>query len=91
MTVGTILLLTLGLFGAAWFQVREVELALAFTGGIALVALLLVGAARLLRALVRLLPRERLSPRLAHGLASLSRAGRGGLRPITAPGPGGPA
>jgi len=80
--------LALGVFGSAWVQGGEAELAAWFTAGMAAVALALAGAARLAMVLASRLPRERLNPYLRHGLAALARPSAGTVGAIVALGLG---
>lgn len=75
--VATPLLLAAGILGAAWVQARDLWLAAAYTGGLAVAALALWGGARLLLAALARIPRGTLGPHLAHGLAALARPGAG--------------
>jgi putative ABC transport system permease protein len=62
--------------------------ALAFTGGIVVLSVLLFGGARLASSLSARLPRGRLGPYLEHGLSALSRPGSGTTGAIVALGLG---
>ncbi len=80
--------LVAAVFLAAWVQSEELEQAAWFTGGSALLFGLFVLAARALTALARALPRTRLPPTLASGVAALARPGAGVLGAIAALGLG---
>lgn len=82
------LLLVSGLFGAAYVQGRDVELAAGFTGGLLALALTLALASRAVMVLVGRLPRARLSPYLLHGMGALARPGAGTTGAIVALGLG---
>jgi putative ABC transport system permease protein len=85
---GTIVLLALGLAGAAWVQGGRLDLALWFSGGTAVLAGLLFAGARGLMRLSGRLPRGRLGPFLAHGLSALARPGAGTVGAVVALGLG---
>ena len=70
-------LLAAGVYGAAFAQGRDALYALGFTGGLAVLALLLVLAARGLTWCAARVPREGLDPYLRHGIAALARPGIG--------------
>lgn len=78
----------LGLFAAALLQSRALLPALAFTGGVSVLAGLLWLGARALTACVALLPRHRLSPLLWHGAAAMARPAAGTTGSIVALGMG---
>lgn len=78
-TWSAIVLLAAGVFAAAWVQSDDLEHAAAFTGGLAVLALVLGAGAFGLTQLAARLPRERLSPYLVHGVAALARPGAGVL------------
>ncbi len=71
------LLLLGGVFGAAWWQSREVVHAAVFAGGLAAVAGLLLLAARGAMAGVSRLPRARWPLALRHGLSAIGRPDAG--------------
>lgn len=78
-TWSALLLLAAGVFGAAWSQSRDLVLAASFTGGLAVVALVLGLAARALTWAAARMPRHGLDPYLRHGVAALARPGVGVL------------
>lgn len=84
----TLATLGLGLVAAARIQGGRWDHALAFTGGLAVMALALYLGARLLVALVARLPRTHFGPYTAHGLAALARPGAGTVGAIVALGLG---
>ena len=69
--------LALAVFAAAWWQSDEASYAAAFTGGFAVLSLLLSLAARGLARASSWLPRERFPAYLRHGIAALARPGAG--------------
>ncbi len=79
-----LLLLATGLTAGAWIQCQRLDLALWFTGGLAALGLALYLGARALVRGVRRLPRTRLGPYLAHGLAALARPGSSTVAAIVA-------
>ncbi len=88
MAISAVLVLLLGLFGSAFVQSGDWLTALIFTGGlVVLIGLLALGARTLMRA-SRALPRERMHPYLAHGVAALSRPGAGTVGAVVALGLG---
>jgi putative ABC transport system permease protein len=76
-TVAAALVLAGGVFAAAFAQARDPLYAVSFTGGLAVLAGLLVLAARWLVWCASRLPREGLNPYLRHGVAALARPGIG--------------
>ena len=84
----TALLLVGGIFGSAFVQGDDVEVAGAFTGGLVVLAGLLFAASRGLMGLSGRIPRERVHPYLKHGLAALSRPGAGTTGAVVALGLG---
>ena len=76
-TVAAALVLAGGVFAAAFAQARDPLYAVSFTGGLAVLAGLLVLAARGLVWCASRLPREGLNPYLRHGVAALARPGIG--------------
>lgn len=82
------LAVALGLVSVARLQGGSWLEALAFTGGLALLALVLWGGAWLLSWLVARVPRGRIPATLSHGLASLARPGAGTTGAIVALGLG---
>ena len=85
---GASLLLSLGVFGAAWIQARDLLVAASFTGGLAALAGLLFAGAWVLVRLAGRVSRERFGPYLVQGLTSLSRPGAGTVGAIVALGLG---
>jgi putative ABC transport system permease protein len=86
--VGSRAVLLAGVFLAAWAQAKDLRFAAGFAGALALLTALLAGAAWLVTRLARRLPRRRLSPYLAHGLAALGRPGEGTAGSVVALGLG---
>ncbi len=84
----TLSLLALGILASAWIQGGRLDHAAWFTGGLGVLGLLLFLGARALMRGVRALPRKRLGPHLAHGLAALARPGAGTVGAIVALGLG---
>lgn len=82
------LALAAGILSAALLQSPRALWAFAFTGGLAVLSLVLHTSARAAIALVRRLPRRRLGRRLAHGLAALARPGAGTVGSVVALGLG---
>lgn len=76
-TIGAYAFIGLGVLASAWAQAGSILLALYFTGGIAVAALLLGLGARGLTELAARLPRERLPAALVHGVSALARPGAG--------------
>jgi putative ABC transport system permease protein len=76
-TYGAFAFIALGVFASAWAQAGSALLALYFTGGIAVAALVLGIGARGLTWLAAHTPREKLSAWLVHGVAALARPGAG--------------
>ncbi len=76
-TIGAFAFIAIGVLASAWAQAGDFVLALYFTGGIAVAALLLSVGARGLTALAARTPRERLSAWLVHGVSALARPGAG--------------
>lgn len=76
-TYGAFAFIALGVFASAWAQAGQFLLALYFTGGIAVAALVLGLGARGLTWLAARTPREKLSAWLVHGVAALARPGAG--------------
>jgi putative ABC transport system permease protein len=76
-TIASLAFIALGVLGSAWAQSRSIVLALQFTGGIAVAALLLSLGAQVLTWLAARTPRERLSAWLVHGVSALARPGAG--------------
>ncbi len=85
---GAITALFTGVLFTAWAQSDSLVVALAFTGGLALLGLAFALGARLLVGLSRRLPRARLHPYLLHGIAGLGRPGSGTVGAISALGLG---
>jgi len=81
-------MLLLGVLVSARAQSGAWIPALAFTGGLVLLAVLLFAGARLASSLSARLPRGRFGPYLEHGLAALSRPGSGTTGAIVALGLG---
>jgi len=65
----------MGLFGAALWQSRELKTALAFSGGVLVLSLLLWGASRGSIGILARLPRARMPALVWHGAAALTRPG----------------
>lgn len=84
----TVSALLLGVLGSSWWQARDLTAALAFTGGLLILTLLLVIGARGVMALSARLPRERLPVTLRHGVAALARPGAGTIASVVALGLG---
>lgn len=76
-TVCALLVLIVGVFAAAWTQAQQLALAASFTGGLAVLALVLAGSAKALTMLAARVPRTGLDPYLRHGIAALARPGVG--------------
>ncbi len=76
-TLGAFAFIALGVLASAWAQAGSFLLALYFTGGIAVAALLLSLGARGLTAIAARTPREKLSAWLVHGVSALARPGAG--------------
>jgi putative ABC transport system permease protein len=88
-TAFTLAALVLGVWAMAAVQARSLDLGARFTGGVALAAALLAGAAALVSRGVRRVPREAVrSLWLRHGLASLARPGAAAMSAIVALGLG---
>ncbi|MHC4958556.1 MAG: ABC transporter permease [Planctomycetota bacterium] len=77
-----------GVLAAAWVQANAFLPAAAFTGGFAVLGLVLFAGARLLMKLAGRLPRARLNPYLKHGFAALARPGAGTTGAVVALGLG---
>lgn len=69
--------LVLGVLAFAWLQAGRMLPALAFTGGLIALVLVLTGAATLVSYLAARMPRQALGPTLRHGVAALARPGAG--------------
>ena len=82
------LVLVSGVFLAAWFQTRDLRIAISFALGLFVVASLLFGLSRGIAWLAGRLPRERTNPYLRHGIASLARPGGSTLGALVALGLG---
>ncbi len=82
MTVALGLVCVARLQGGSWIE------SLAFTGGLAVLSLLLWAGARLLSLFIARVPRQRIPATLAHGMASLARPGAGTTGAIVALGLG---
>lgn len=76
-TIGAFSFIALGVLASAWAQAGSILLAVYFTGGIAVAALLLGLGARGLTGIAARLPREKLSAWLVHGVSALARPGAG--------------
>ena len=83
-----LLVLVAGLFGSAWIQGDRASYAAWFTGGLAVLGLLLWLGARGLIRTAAAVPRGRFGPYVAHGLAALARPGAGTVGAIVALGLG---
>jgi putative ABC transport system permease protein len=81
-------LLLLGVLGAAWVQTSTFAPAAWFTGGFAVLVVLLYLCARTLTFAARHAPRRWLPPHLAHGVAALARPGAGTTGAVVALGLG---
>ncbi len=88
MRVVTVGALLLGVLGSSWWQARDLTAALAFTGGLLALTLVLVLGARGVMALSARIPRERLPVTLRHGVAALARPGAGTVASVVALGLG---
>jgi len=77
-----------GILLAARLQSGESTTALVFSGGVLALTLVLVGGARAIMGLSRVLPRESFSPYLRHGIAALARPGAGTTSSVVALGLG---
>ncbi len=86
--IGALLLLGGGLFASAWIQGGRADYAGWFTGGLAVLALLLFLGARALVWCAGVLPRGRFGPTVAHGIAALARPGVGTVGAIVSLGLG---
>lgn len=75
--VSSAVALVAGVFTFAFVQSGEVDEALVFTGGLAVLVAVLAGAAALASRLARRAPRAGLSPTLRHGVSALARPGAG--------------
>jgi putative ABC transport system permease protein len=85
----TLAVLALGVWAMAGVQAHSWDLGARFTGGVALAAALLAGAAALVSRGVRRIPRDAVrSLWLRHGLASLARPGAAAMSAIVALGLG---
>jgi putative ABC transport system permease protein len=80
--------LVAAVFLAAWVQGGELDEAAWFTGGTLALFALLAGGAFALTRLAAIVPRARVAPSLAHGLAALARPGAGTLAAVVALGLG---
>ena len=81
-------LLLLGLIGAAWVQARDLQPALWFAGGFAVLFGVLFLGAKTLIFVARRVPRRHLPPYLVHGVAALARPGAGTTGAVVALGLG---
>ncbi len=88
MRVVTVGALLLGVLGSSWWQARDLTAALAFTGGLLALTLVLVLGARGVMALSARIPSERLPVTLRHGVAALARPGAGTVASVVALGLG---
>jgi len=77
-----------GVFAIAYVQAQSLRMAAVFVLGMAVAALILAGAARLLAAAVVRAAKDRVRVVVRHGLASLARPGAGTLPALTALGLG---
>ncbi|MFT5052626.1 MAG: putative ABC transport system permease protein [Chlamydiales bacterium] len=85
---GSLLVLVAGIFGSAWLQGGDVQVAAVFAGGLLALGLVLAGGACLVIYCVRRIPRAHLSPHLVQGLTALTRTGAGTVGAIVALGLG---
>jgi putative ABC transport system permease protein len=88
LALGAVVLAVVAVFGGALWQSESLRDAAWFSGGLALLAGLLLVASRGLARLARALPRQHLPPALAHGVAALGRPSASTIAAIVALGLG---